>query len=108
MTLVLHEEEELVLPNRTAEMAAIEVVTQAGHLIGFTIRQLVPFVEIVVGVEVLIFQIVIEAAMELVGAAFGDDVDGCRAAAVFGGIGVGLELHLLNGVLVGDKGTPRG
>ncbi len=69
---------------------------------------MVPLVEIVVGVEVFILQVVVQAAMELVRAALGDDVHRRGTAAVLRIICIGLELHLLHRVLVGDEGSPSG
>ena len=87
--LVVAEEEQLVLDDRAAEAAAVDVAAR--------VRVLLPglFQEVVGRLQLAALVVLEHAARQLVGAALGHAVhDHAGRAAIFGGVGVRLHLVL--------------
>ena len=90
VAFVVGEEEELVLADGAAEGCAEVVALELGDAGG---------VEVVAGVEEGVAEELVGGAVELVGAAGGDDGDlRALALAVGGGVGVGDDVELADGV----------
>ena len=102
----------MIFPDGAAERAAVVVEAEftaaplgaAGFVSGGALGEPV-VIGPLVGVEVFVLEVFEGAAVELVGAGFEDVGDGSAAGAGELGVGdVGLQLHLLEGVLAGGHG----
>ena len=90
VAFVVGEEEELVVPDGAAERGAEVVALELGDA---------GLVEVVAGVEEAVAEELVGGAVELVGAGGGDDGDlRAFALAVGGGVGVGDDVELADGV----------